>query len=72
MSIANATFELVEFINGNLKINKFVIYNFFDLKKAFDFVSHKILLNKIYKMWFRGWIHSFYIVTSQIDINPSG
>ena len=59
VSITNAIFELNEFINASLKANEFVICVFLDIKKAFDSVSHSILLNKIYKMGFRGRIHSF-------------
>ena len=41
-----------------IKYHKYVIFIVLDLKKAFDCVSHKILLNKLYKIGFRGNIHS--------------
>jgi len=46
--------DLVEYISCELDQNKYVIVVFIDLKKAFDTVDIDHLLDKLYKMGFRG------------------
>ena len=46
--------------NGDIAINIFI-----DLKKAFDTVSHEILLKKLFNCGIRGYVKAI----SQIDIN---
>ena len=63
-------------ISKALNENKYCIGVFFDLKKAFDVCSHKILLMKLNKMGIRGtaleWFKSYLADRTQIvDINGS-
>ena len=52
-----ATTEVIEYITTGLDEKKYVIATFIDLKKAFDTVNHKILLEKLYQMGIRGVAH---------------
>ena len=55
----DAIFEVIQFASTCLNNKNFVIFIFLDLKKAFDSVSHEILLGKLNKIGFRGKIYSF-------------
>ena len=58
-STTDAIFEVIQFASSGLNKKEHVIYLFLDLKKAFDSVSHKILMSKLHKLGFRGNVHSF-------------
>lgn len=53
-----AATEVMEFITDNLDKQNYVLAVFVDLKKAFDTVDIKILLNKLYQMGIRGSAYS--------------
>jgi hypothetical protein len=66
--------QLVNFVSTALNEGKFCIGIFLDLKKAFDVVSHEILLKKLAKMDVSGtalkWFRSYLSGRSQkVDIN---
>ena len=66
--------KAVNYIGESINSGKFCIGVFFDLKKAFDVVSHDILLNKLAKMGIQGvplqWFKSYLSNRSQVvDIN---
>ena len=58
-STTDAIFEVIQFASSGLNKKEHVIYLFLDLKKAFDSVSHKILMSKLHKLGFRGNVQSF-------------
>ena len=62
-STSLALIELVEHLTQSLDEHKHTIGVFIDLKKAFDTIDHKILLEKLYHYGFRGvsndWIKSY-------------
>lgn len=49
-----ATVDLLDYITSELDKNNYVVVVYIDLKKAFDTVDIEILLDKIWKMGFRG------------------
>lgn len=51
--------DLVDTLNTTLDKNKFACALFLDVSKAFDSISHKILLKKIYDCGFRGPFFSY-------------
>ena len=53
-STSHAFYDNYNFIESNLKRNNKLASLFLDLKKAFDLVDHKILLNKLKYYGFRG------------------
>ena len=53
-STSHALYDHYNFIESNLERNNKVASLFLDLKKAFDLVDHKILLNKLKYNGFRG------------------
>ena len=53
-SINNALLSIVESIQSHLGKNKFCVGVFVDLKKAFDTVDHRILLQKLAHYDIRG------------------
>ena len=53
-STSHALYDHYNFIESNLERNNKVASLFLDLKKAFDLVDHKILLNKLKYYGFRG------------------
>ena len=55
-STLSATVDLMDYLSTNLDSRKIVIAVFVDLRKAFDVVSHAILLEKLELMGFRGGI----------------
>lgn len=60
---SDALEQLTNFVYSNVNFNKKVTATFIDLKKAFDTVNYKILLNKIERAGIRGipfkLIHSY-------------
>ena len=56
-STTHAIITLVERVSKALDTGKIVVGVYLDLKKAFDTVDHKILLNKLYAIGIRGHIH---------------
>lgn len=50
----SATVDLVSYINTRLDSREYVVAVFVDLQKAFDVVSHEVLLGKLQLMGFRG------------------
>lgn len=48
------TVDLLDYITSELDKNNYVVVVYIDLKKAFDTVDIEILLDKIWKMGFRG------------------
>jgi retron-type reverse transcriptase len=68
--------KAVNYIGDSINSGKFCIGVFFDLKKAFDVVSHDILLKKLHKMGIQGnaleWFKSYLNNRRQVvDINGS-
>ena len=55
----DAIFEVVKFASDGLNNGEFVVFVFLDLKKAFDSVSHSLLIRKLFRMGFRGNILQF-------------
>ena len=53
-STSHALYDHYNFIESNIERNKKLALLFLDLKKAFDLVDHKILLNKLKYYSFRG------------------
>ena len=51
---SHALYDHYNYIESNLEINNKLASLFLDLKKAFDLVYHKILLNKLKYYGFRG------------------
>lgn len=78
-STTNACYELVNTVIGNLDAKKNTSAIFVDMSKAFDFVSHDILLKKLENLGIRGpalrWISSYlqnriqYVEIEQINRN---
>ena len=56
-STSHAIITLVEKVSKALDTGKIVVGIYLDIRKAFDCVSHKILLDKLYKIGIRGNIH---------------
>ena len=66
--------NLTNFISSSINDNNYCIGIFLDLKKAFDVVSHEILLNKLKKFGISGktweWFNCYFTNRSQkVDIN---
>ena len=63
MSTVDAVLKFTNFVYDGLDKKKHVVGLFIDLKKAFDTVSHPILLDKLYKYGIRGvtfdWFKSY-------------
>ncbi|KAI5636779.1 reverse transcriptase (RNA-dependent DNA polymerase) domain-containing protein [Phthorimaea operculella] len=76
-----AMFSLIDSIVTNLNAKKYTTGIFVDLTKAFDFVSHSILLRKLEAIKIRGltlnWIDSYlsnrlqYVSITKIDKNST-
>ena len=69
-----AIFDLISNVVHSLSSRNYCICIFLDLKKAFDSINHEILMNKLYRMGFRGSIYNLiysYLSgrTQYIDIN---
>lgn len=64
-----ATFNLVNDILHRLNDDNYVTILFFDMSKAFDFVSHKLLMTKLYTYGVRGpaynWVQTYLKNRSQ-------
>jgi hypothetical protein len=64
-----ACYSLIESITKEIDINKHVSNIFFDMSKAFDFVNHKMLIDKCEKYGIRGnaldWLTSYLTDRSQ-------
>ena len=58
-STTDAIFEVTQFASKGLNSNEYVTLIFLDLKKAFDSVSHSLLMGKLFRMGFRGKVQSF-------------
>ena len=62
-STVHALTKIMNFISEAFNDNKFVVAIFLDYQKAFDLVSHDILIKKLYKMGIRGrnlnWFRSY-------------
>ena len=59
-STHHAIIDIVEAIQLNMDRRLFTCGIFIDLKKAFDTVDHKILLDKLYHYGFRGIINEWF------------
>ena len=55
-----AILDIVKTLQNNMDKHYFLLGVFLDLKKAFDFVSHKILLEKLNFDDFRGIINEWF------------
>ena len=64
-----AIFNFIKHIMESLKTRKYVICIFLDLRKAFDSVNHKILLKNLFRIRFRGNIHSLISSYLKIEAN---
>lgn len=66
--------RLLDVIMTNINNNQLTTVLFFDLSKAFDFVSHKILLQKLERMGIRGlplnWLSSYLFNRKQCVVIP--
>ena len=62
-STVHALTKIMNFISGAFNDNKFVVAIFLDYQKAFDLVSHDILIEKLFKMGVKGrnlnWFRSY-------------
>ena len=62
----------MQFMSDSVDSGNFVISVFFDFKKAFDTVDHKILLSKLNFYGIRGvshgWLKSFLSERNQITV----
>ena len=71
-STSHAIIMLIHKITNSLDHGDIVISIFLDLKKAFDTVDHRILLNKLYAYGIRGnvrdWFRSYLMDRSQFVI----
>ena len=56
----DAVYNLSNFVSENLDSNIDVAGLFIDVSKAFDSLSHKILLDKLYQYGFRGQSHAWF------------
>jgi exonuclease III len=69
-STTHAAFDLVSSVLHALEANDIVVGLFLDLSKAFDFVDHSIILQKMEKYGIRGpalsWLHSYLSERQQI------
>lgn len=61
--------DLLEHITEELNQNKYVATIFIDPRKAFDTVDIDLMLNKLYKMGFRGVCHDLLKSYSENRIN---
>ena len=58
-STKHAIIDLVNCVINSLDKKQSVIGIFLDISKAFDYVDHQILLDKLYYYGFRGFIHAW-------------
>ena len=59
-STNHAIISMVEKVNQALDTGKVLVGVFLDLKKAFDTVDHKILVDKLFKYGVRGNIFNWF------------
>ena len=76
LSTEHNLLHLTNFVSNSLNDGKYCIGIFLDLKKAFDVVSHEILINKLEKFGIKGvsleWFKSYLKNRKQrVDINGS-
>ena len=64
-STEHAILDLKEYLMANLENHKITAVLFLDLQKAFDTVSHQILLEKLFHYGIRGPVHS--LLTSYLS-----